>query len=104
MRNARRVVLLSAPAPLAQTERSMPQHIFDLDPDDDFDPDAFAEDLDSICWSCRSEVDEETTVSLGSHDGRDCIFVCPSCWEQIPVAERIRLQWMVRRRPARKPA
>ncbi|MGQ0634269.1 MAG: hypothetical protein ACT4QC_06650 [Planctomycetaceae bacterium] len=79
----------------------MAKHIFQLGPDDGPTADSFGEDIDHICWSCRAELDLRTAVFLDGGDGPTSVHVCQACWEQVPVAERIRLQWLIRRASAR---
>lgn len=59
-------------------------------PNDDLDG------LDQICWSCRNSIDQRNGISLLSCDGLGSMQVCETCWEKIPVADRIKLQWLMR--------
>ena len=61
-------------------------------------PNSDADGLDQICWSCRQSIDHRNGLSLLSCDNTGSRQICETCWEQIPIAERIKLQWLMRAR------
>lgn len=59
-------------------------------------PNRDLDNLDQICWSCRTSIDQATGISLNRCDGNGSLHVCAECWEEIPITDRIKLQWLFR--------
>ena len=48
------------------------------------------------CWSCGKKIgDEDPDVDV-SLSGENRNHVCEACWEQVPIADRLRLQLLAR--------
>lgn len=62
-------------------------------------PNLDSDGLDQICWSCRGSIDHRNGLSLTESSAvPSSRQICETCWEQIPVAERMKLQWLFRSR------
>lgn len=60
-------------------------------------PNPDADGLDQICWSCRTSIDHRTGLSLTEASATPgSRQICETCWEQIPIVERIKIQWLFR--------